>query len=257
MDTTLIIGLLAAIVALSIAAIAVTQLRERAKIERARKAKAFEDGYKRTSILLDELPSQYLTNELKLILLQRMEASCQNLEKLGTALPVADWLAEARQRQQKVKDDQDQRPPLRIDSPAKSTRIKELLENLFKLIESLNKAGELDNATTKKNLRYVLFLVHKTHADLHIFQARELLRQNEKRKAIHEYHLACTEMGKSKDNPLAAKVIKSLRTRIKELEGQLSEGQAKPVTEEQNRLDKEWGTFLEDDKWKKKADYDE
>ncbi len=257
MDTTLIIGLLVAIVALSIAAIAITQLRERAKIERARKAKTLEDSYKRASILLDELPSQYLTKEIKLLLLRRMEASCQNLEKLGTNLPAADWLSEARLLQQKVLDDQDQRPPLRIDSPAKCNRIKELLENLFKLIESLHKAGELDNRTTKKNLKYVLFLIHKTNADLHIFQARELLRQNEKRKAIHEYHLASTELGKSKDHPLAAKIIKSLRTRIKELEGQLSEGQAKPVTEEQNRLDKEWGTFLEDDNWKKKADYDE
>ena len=257
MDTTAIIGLLAAIVVVSIAAITFTQLRERARIERARKVKALEDSYKRATTLLHELPNQYLTDELKLILLQRMETSCQDLDKLGTSLPVKDWLSEARLLKQKVKAGEDERPPMRIDSPEKSNRVKELLENLFKLLESMHKAGEQDSSAAKKNLKYVLFLVHKTHADLHIFQAREFIRQDEKRKAIHEYHLASTEMGKSRDNPLATKVIKSLRTRIKELEGQLGEGQPKQSTEEQNRLDKEWDTFLEDDKWKKKADYDE
>ncbi|MDX1754791.1 MAG: hypothetical protein R3175_01900 [Marinobacter sp.] len=257
MDTTAIIGLLAAIVVVSIAAIVFTQLRERARLERARKAKILEDGYKRAATLLDELPNQYFTRELKLILLQRMEHCCQALQKLGTSLPVADWLSEAHSLTKKVRADEDQRPSTRIDSPEKSKRVKELLENLFKLIETMHKAGELDSATAKRNLKYVLFLVHKTHADLHIFQAREFIRQDEKRKAIHEYHLATTEMGKSRDNPLAAKVIKSLRTRIKELEGQVNEGQPKQASEEQSRLDKEWDTFLEDDKWKKKADYDE
>lgn len=258
MDTTTIVLSLAAVVAISILAIVVSQLRERAKIERMRKVTAFEDAYKRAQTLLTEIPGQYLTPDLKLVLIQRMETACSGLIALNSDKPAADWQAEAQQLRKLVTSDQDKRPSVRIDSAEKSNQVKELLQNLFKLIESMHKSGQIDNTTAKKNLKYVLFLVHKTYADLHIFQAREHIRQNAIRKAIHEYHLASTEMSKSKDNPLAAKVIKSLRTRIKELEALASEGQkSQAEAAEQNRLDKEWDTFLEDDQWKKKADYDD
>lgn len=257
MDTTTIVLLLAGIVAVSIVAIVISQLRERARIERVRKMTALEDSFRRAHTLLNGLPGQYLTNDLKLLLLQRMESACQDLVPLKSDKPVADWLNETLQLQQKVKANEDKRSPVKIDSPEKSNQVKELLQNLFKLIEGMHKSRQIDSAAAKKNLKYVLFLVHKTHADLHIFQAREHIRQNAIRKAIHEYHLASTEMGKSKDNPLAAKVIKSLRTRIKELEAMANEGKSKQSNEEQSRLDKEWDTFLEDDSWKKKADYDD
>src|SRR5690554_7304246 len=111
------------------------------------------------------------------------------------------------------------------------------------MIEAMHKSGRVDGATAKKNLKYVLFLVHKTHADLHVFQARDHIRQNQIRKAIHAYHLASTEMGKSKDNPLAMKADKSFRTRIKELEASLAYGATQ--TQTHSMLDREWDKFLQ------------
>lgn len=106
-------------------------------------------------------------------------------------------------------------------------------------------------------MKFVLFLVHKTHADLHVFQARDYVKQNEIRKAIHAYHLASTEMGKSRDNPMAMKAVKSFRTRIKELEA-LKDGEPHTkAAEGQSKLDREWDTFLHDEEWRKKADYDD
>ncbi|WP_375177169.1 hypothetical protein [Marinobacter mobilis] len=258
MNTTTIVLALAGIVAISIVAIVASQLREKARIQRMRKIATLEDTYRRAQSLLTELPGQYLTTDIKLLLLQRMETACKSLVSLKSEKPVAEWLADTQQLKQKVSKGEDKRPPTRIDSPEKSNQVKELLKNLFALIETMHKSGQTDKASAKKNLRYVLFLVHKTHADLHIFQAREHMKHNAIRKAIHEYHLASTEMGKSKDNPLAAKAVKSLRIRIKELEAMANEAQAaKAGDAEQNRLDKEWDTFLEDDSWKKKADYDD
>lgn len=258
MNTTTIVLALAGIVAISILAIVTSQLREKAKIQRLRKIATLEDAYRRAQSLLTEIPGQYLTTDLKLLLLQRMEAACKGLIPLKSEKPVAEWLADAQQLKQKVSKGEDKRAPTRIDSPEKSNQVKERLKNLFALIETMHKSGLVDKASAKKNLKYVLFLVHKTHADLHIFQAREYIKQNAIRKAIHEYHLASTEMGKSKDNPLAAKAVKSLRIRIKELEALANEAQTSNAgNAEQNRLDKEWDTFLEDDTWKKKADYDD
>lgn len=256
MDTTMIVLLLAAIVTVSIVIIVGVQMRERARIERARKITALEDAYKRSSRLLSELPGQYLTNELKLLLIRSMEDSCRSLVSLKSGSDVAAWQASTAELRRKVENNDDQRTPVKIDSPDKSNYVQELLQNLFRMIEGMHKAGQIDAPTAKKNLKFVLFLVHKTHADLHVFQARDHVRQNQIRKAIHAYHLASTEMGKSRDNPLALKAVKSFRTRIKELEAMEKDGQQSHHEEGQSKLDREWDTFLHDDEWRKKADYD-
>jgi hypothetical protein len=256
MDTTTIVLLLTGIVVVSIVIIVLSQMRERARIERARKITAQEDTYNRAHRLLTEIPGQYLTPDLKLLILKRMEEACHELQALKSNLPVAQWLEAITQAKKAVMESQDSRPPVRIDSPEKASYVKELLQNLFRMIEGMHKSGSINAATAKKNLKYVLFLVHKTHADLHVFQARDYVRQNQIRKAIHAYHLASTEMGKSKDNPLALKAVKSFRTRIKELEAMSTNGKD-GSTESLSKLDREWDHFLQDDEWKKKADYDD
>lgn len=253
----MIVLLLAAVVTVSIVIIVASQMRERARIERARKITALEDSYKRANRLLDEIPGQYLTSDLKLLLIKRMEEACKELQALKSDQPVGDWLNAAQTLEKKIRANEDQRSPVKIDSPEKSSYVKELLENLFKMIEGMHKAGKIDSATAKKNLKFVLFLVHKTHADLHVFQARDYVKQNQIRKAIHAYHLASTEMGKSRDNPMAMKAVKSFRTRIKELEAMKGDEQQGASADGQSRLDREWDTFLHDGEWQKKADYDD
>ncbi|MCK2147891.1 MULTISPECIES: hypothetical protein [Marinobacter] len=257
MDTTTIVIVLAAVVAVSIVLIVLSQMREKARIERARRITSQQDAYNRANRLLSEIPGQYLTADLKLLLIKRMEEACTQLAALKSDLPVKKWQEAAQQLKSQILTKQDTRSPVKIDTPEKATYVKELLQNLFKMIEDMHKNGKLDTATAKKNLKFVLFLVHKTHADLHMFQARDFVRQNEIRKAIHAYHLASTEMGKSRDNPLAMKAVKSFRIRIKELEALSVEGKDTAHTESQAKLDREWDTFLHDEEWKKKADYDD
>lgn len=257
MNTITIVLALAAVVVISIAIIVITQMREKARIERVRKITALEDSYKRCNLLLSELPGQYLTPDLKLLMLKRMEDVCNDLVALKSSLPVQQWREAAVERKTQIRENRDDVRPVRIDSAEKANYVKELLQNLFKMIEAMHKSGRIDGATAKKNLKYVLFLVHKTHADLHVFQARDHIRQNQIRKAIHAYHLASTEMGKSRDNPLAMKAVKSFRTRIKELEAINAEGETTSSEVSESKLDKQWDNFLHDEEWKKKADYDD
>ena len=255
MEATTIVIILAAIVALSLVIIVVSQMREKARIERMRKIRSQQDNYNRASRLLTEIPGQYLNSGLKLILLTQMEDACKNLTTLKTDKPVDQWLNTVKQTRQQVIDKTDNHPPVKIDSPEKSQQVKEHLNNLFKLIESMHKSGRIDAPTAKQNLKYVLFLIHKTHADLHVFQARDHIRQNEIRKAIHSYHSASMEMVKSKDNPLALKAVKSFRTRIKELEASLHDEDT--TAEHGTKLDQEWDNMLQDEEsWKKRKDFD-
>ncbi len=68
----MIVLLLAAIVIVSIVIIVASQMRERARIERMRKITALEDSYNRAHRLLSEIPGQYLTADLKLLLIKRI-----------------------------------------------------------------------------------------------------------------------------------------------------------------------------------------
>lgn len=257
MNTITIVLAFASIVVISIIVIVISQMREKAQIEHVRKITALEDSYKRCNRLLSELPGQYLTSDLKLLLLKRMEDVCNDLAGLKSGLPIEQWREAVLQRKTLIQENRDDARPVKIDSAEKSTHVKELLQNLFKMIEAMHKSGRIDGATAKKKLKYVLFLVHKTHADLHVFQARDHIRQNQIRKAIHSYHLASTEMGKSRDNPLAMRAVKSFRTRIKELEAVSAGGDSSNSAESQSNMDKQWDHFLHDEEWKKKADYDD
>ncbi len=259
MNTTTIVLILAVVVIVSILLIVGSQLRERSRIERARRVTALEDTYNRTLRLLTELPGQYLNKELKLLIIRQMEKAAADLKSLKAGESAAQKVQQAAQLRQAAEAGIDKQAPVKVDTPEKSKHIQELLQVLFKMLESMHKARQIDGATAKKNLKYVLFLVHKTHADLHVFRAREHVKQNQIRKAIHEYHLASTEMNKSRDNPLAVKAIKSFRTRIDELEEAARENNEDQAAtqESQSKLDREWDTFLHDDEWKKKADYDD
>lgn len=257
MDTTTIVIFFAVIVLLSIAAIVIVQAREKAKIERARRAKALEDSYRLTQRLLDELPPQYLTRDLKSIMLMRAEEVCRELGGMKSDLPIQKWASEIQTRRQRMEDGADESSPQRIDTPARAADVKAMLHSLFKIIEGMQKRNRLESGLARKNLKLVLFLVHKTQADYHVSQAREMIRQNQLRKAIHAYHLASTELGKVKDNPMALKAIKSFRTRIKELESMVIDDGKQTKDEEKQRLNKEWDSFLHEEEWKKKADYDD
>lgn len=259
MDTTTIVIFFAIIVLLSIAVIVFVQIREKARIERARRAKTLEDAFRLTQRLQDDLPPQYLTRDLKSIMLMRADEICRSLADMKSDLPVKQWADEVKTRRQKMEDGADERSPQRIDTPARAAEVKNLLQSLFRLVEGMQKRNRIDSKIARKNLKLVLFLIHKTQADYHVSQAREMIRQNQIRKAIHAYHLASTELGKAKDNPMAIKAIKSFRTRIKELEAMANaEEGGETRHQEKHRLDKEWDSFLhEEEEWKKKADYDD
>lgn len=88
MDTTTIVIILAAVVAVSIFLIVLSQMREKARIERARKITNQQDAYNRANRLLSEIPGQYLTSDLKLLLIKRMEEACAQLTGLKSDLPI-------------------------------------------------------------------------------------------------------------------------------------------------------------------------
>lgn len=257
MSTATVIIILFIIALGAIGLIFFSQARERARIERARRLAAAEDNFQHVYRLLDELPPQYLNQELCRIIVSRLEELALQLKSLHSKLDSDGKLADA--RGQLLQIGETPPSPVRITAPETARDIKGLLESLFRLIERQQKTRRIPADQARKLLRYVLFLAHRSQADLFINIGREETQRGNLRKAIHHYHLAATELGKMRDHPQAQKAIKACRAKIQDLEKQAnaSEQPTKAADLEKERLDGEWEEFIHDEEaWKKKADYD-
>lgn len=257
MSTATIIIILFVIALAAIGLIFFIQARERARIERARRLAAAEDAFQHTHRLLDEIPPQYLNQQLRHVIINRLEELAVAAKALNTRLDIDGKIADA--RLQLKEDDAEPGAPVAIRTPETARYIKSLLESLFRLIEQQHKARKLDASQARALLKQVLFLGSRTQADLYIAIARDEMERGHLRKAIHNYHLAATGMAKVKDQPVAQKLIRACRARIEELEIQAagSEASTKPKGPEKSRLDEEMDELLEEEQsWKKRADFE-
>ncbi|WP_097461173.1 hypothetical protein [Mangrovitalea sediminis] len=260
MTTTNIVVLFGVLVIASIGIILFVQARERNRLEQARRLTALEDAHSRMNRMLNELPPQFLTNELRLLIVDRAIELCGEMRALKSTMDIDTLLADDKsRRQQIIESAKGPAPkPLPIDNKETFDTAKHLLELLFRFVEARHKSGKLATSVARQHLKQILFFVHRAQADLLAHTANEHLQRKDFRKAIHCLNLACTELEKSKDNPEAVKAIKGYRQKIEELQQQaLGKQPAAKRAEDTNRLDKEMESMLKDeDAWKKKADYD-
>ncbi len=259
MSTLNIIIVCVVLIVVSILLIFLSQAREKARLERMRRITALEDAHSRMLRMLDELPPQCLTQELRLLLVDRAIEICGELGSMNTRLDVESMLAADQQRRQQIIGGQTA-SPTPIDSADKATNARALLETLFRFVETRHKIGALDSGRARQYLREILFQVHRVKAEYLVFQAREQERRNEARKAIHFLNLACSELAKSKENPVAQRAIATYRQKIQQLEETASGGKKpkKVGASADEKITREWNDFMEEEEgWKKKADYDD
>lgn len=257
MSTATIIIVLFIIALAAIGLIFYIQARERANIERARRLAAAEDAFQHGYRLLDEIPSQYLNQELRQAVVNRLEELAVTAKSLNARINIDGKIAEARLALKE--SDSTSIQPVQITSPETARGIKALLESLFKLIEAQHKARKIEASHARDLLKQVLFLGARTQTDFHLGLGRAEADSGSLRKAIHHYHLAATTMAKFKDNPLAEKVVSLCRARIEVLEQQAAPeknpGAAKTL--ETSRLGEQMDEFIEEEtSWKKRADFE-
>lgn len=262
MTVTAIIIILIALALLGIALLVISHMREKARIERMRRVKTLEDSHSLLRRFIDELPPSYLDKTLKRLILERaLEVSTQ-LRSIGAPGDV-DGRIEADQAALSALESGDPAGPGEVPMNDQ-TRVKEvrnLLQMLFRFVERQKAAGRLTSDVAREELRTILFLVHNVYAELMVYQAQEYYQSQKYRRAIHCYHLAASELEKSKDHPKAVELVRKYRDRIKELNRLASGGEDEKKQEKKqavpSSVNREWEEFVqEEEAWKKKADYD-
>lgn len=263
MTVTAIIVILIVLALLGMALLVISHMREKARIERMRRVKALEDAHSLLRRFIDELPTSYLDKSLRRLILERALEIANQLKTIGAPGNVNARI-EADQAALSALEAGHSGGPgeMAMDDQTKVKEIRHLLQLLFRFIERQKAAGRISGENAREQLNKILFLVHKVYADLMVFQAQEYYQTRKYRRAIHAYHLAASELEKSKGHPEAAQLVAKYRERIKEL-NQLASGDGADSRQQEKKkevpssVNREWEDFIqEEESWKKKADYD-
>jgi hypothetical protein len=236
-----------------------SQMRERARIEKIRKTHVLTERHNRMQLLLNDLPPQYLNNELRVMITER---SIETITELST-LKNDDRLRQQKSQEQeiltKLRENKLKFKPVAVQNEAKAKDVRVLLESLSRFVQNLNKRKRLDANSTKKYLSHIDFSIGQSKADLFTARAEAANKAGKPRVAIHNYHNAIDAFKTLSNNPQATKTIALYKSQIKSLEQaadqQKGTQDAKPAAEGGNA---EWDSFLnkDEDKWQKKNDYE-
>ena len=258
MSATTITIVIFALICLSISAIYISQARERARVEKARRSTICMDRYQRMQQLLHDLPPQYLNNELRIMILERSIETLHELIQLNHNAKHESYLKGDLEHLKQIREQNPKFNPIPVKSEAKAKEARNNLEIMHRFIESQHKNKRLSAAVAKKYLDFIKLSICQSRADL--FCNRAEAAKGKPRLAIHNYHCAIDAYKVLSEHPQALKAIQQLRIKIKALEAEAEQQSqsTKTTTDPVQQHSTEWDSFLkEDDSWQKKNTYDD
>ncbi|MCP5206680.1 MAG: hypothetical protein H7A01_05720 [Hahellaceae bacterium] len=258
MSAPVIITIIVVIIAVSIALIFIGQARERAKIERIRRANTLQDRCRRLKRLTTDLPPQYLAKELKILIIERSIDTLNELKQLQKAdFKHGATLQDEESSLELLKQSTEKPQAVPIVDEVQAKEVQGLLEALQKFVEAQRKKGNIDNASAKKHIQHITYYAAKSKADYYANKAKANIQLKKWRLAIHQYHSAIAELEPLKALTVAQKAIQAYKVRIKELDN-LAEEEKKVAAAKPEEKPDEWKSFIgDDDQWKKKNAYDD
>lgn len=247
------------IIAVCVTGIYIAQSRERARIEKIQKIKRFSDRHERLQRLMHELPPQYLTDELRGLLVKQSIDSLNHILNLKRNKRLEGYLEADEQYLSQLQNKTLKLPPVPIKSPEQAAEVRSLLELLFKFVQQQAKQKLIDPGRAKQYALQIKFGVAKSRADGLAAKADQALKSGKPRVAIHAYHTALEAFKSMADYPKAAEAIALYKAEIKKLEE--TADQHNKELHERGQADEngQWDEFLkkDDDDWKKKNAYDD
>ncbi|ARU57297.1 MAG: hypothetical protein MI864_16545 [Pseudomonadales bacterium] len=258
MSAPVVISIIVLIIFVSITILFIGQAREKAKIEKIRKANTLQDRYRRLKRISLDLPPQYLPRELKILLLERCIDTLNELKVIqNEKFKYASSLVEDTALLEQIKASKEKPKPQQITNEAQAKEVRTLLEALIKFIQNQSKKGFLEKSLAKKHTSFITYMASRSKADYYAAKAKEAISQNKLRIAIHNFHNAIGELEPTKSMTASQKAIQAYKIKIKELE-KLADKVSKEGSEKKESMDKEWSEFMQDDDdWKKKNAYDD
>ena len=248
------------VICVCVVAIYFVQAREKARLQRIQKINTFNDRYTKLQRLLHELPPQYISNDLRLLIVQK---SIETLNRLLELKPSKRYSADLQADEEymtQLQSNKLQLKPMKVANAEQAQEVRALLEVLYKFVQTQAKMKQIDPGRAKKYLQSITFGAAKSKADILNSKAAHAIKSGKPRVAIHAYHTAIEAFKNVKDDPKAAELIAAYRAEIKKLEQDADKHnqEVKAKAQAKGETGDEWNEFLGDDnEWKKKNAYDD
>lgn len=258
MSTTTITIIIFAVIFLGIGAISISQAREKARIERVRRASICNDRYQRLQHLLNDLAPQYLNNELRIMITERSLETVNELIRLNNEPKYQAYLESGLNYIKQLRENNPKFPNVVINSEAQAKQARDNLGVLYRFIETQHKNKRIPKENAQKYLEYIKFSICQSKADL--FCSRAEAAKAKPRVAIHNYHSAIDAFKPLTNHPQAVKAIQQYKANIKALEDEADQKNRELKAKSSINIEdknSEWGAIGKDDTWQKKNNYDD
>ncbi|MCR8924300.1 hypothetical protein NO559_16100 [Dasania sp. GY-MA-18] len=253
MSTTIIIGLVALLLAVLIAVAIMLQTIEKNNKEKRRIEAALKNRARNFQHMLESFPEGFLNKDLRLLVCKCLSEVYKQLKNLDPKnATYAKNLAAVDQQVAAVKNQADNNNVVRLSDPAQIKEVQKLLQSLHGFIGKLNKSKKLPNDQAKAYAQQVRNLIIRTSLDVLISGVNDATNRNKPRLAIHYLHMIIDKLNKENNSGQYSDQIAAYKQQITELEQK-----ALAHDEHMQEVAEEWENATEDDStWKKNAIYD-
>lgn len=226
-----------------------------ARLNRAVKIAELRERARRFEHILAYFPPQYLSKELKLIVIDEIIASLSATLAICNNATISDQRAKAKLKKEEIKQDGEFDSPRPITTVDEANDIRSLTADLHRHVTDKYRHRKLDKKTAKRLLTHLKILMTQTVVDINVYKANEAQDVMKFRLAVQYYRRAKEELKKAPQNSFIRKQDEALdgairKTHNLEVEALQKQLAANPknstlsqgVEEEEN----------EDENWKKK-----
>lgn len=214
----MLIGVLVAIgVAVLIGIGFISHSLERARLERARQVAELSARVRHCSAISAQLPGQFMSTELATLLLTIEQQLLLQLQKLDRKNPKVDKELASVRQQLAGGEPNVSNPPRQIADENQAREVRDLLENLHKLIGQGHRDGLVDKAGMARWSAQIRQFLTVTALDMYESIARKALQEGKPRVAKLQYERALGYLQKQND-PAYAELYAKLRTKLKQAE---------------------------------------
>ncbi|WP_373186146.1 hypothetical protein [Halopseudomonas sp.] len=229
---------------------------ERARIERARTIADLSSRLKICRTINGQLPGQYMSPELKVLLTGLEISLLEKLVRLDRKDERAQQMLESTRQELKKPELTVANPPQKMESEVQAKEARLMLENLHNLLTQAHKERIIDQLTLQQWSGQIRQYLLATSLEVFEVLARQGMRQGKPRIAKLQYERAIAYLNQQNNPALADQIL-----RFKELLKQASEATVR--SEQASTADSsELSAGLQeleisDEEWKKKAVYDD
>lgn len=229
-----------------------------ARLEKMRRVAQLTHAYRLTQRYLHRIPSQYLTRECRLLLLERAIAF---LEKLGKETPgsqlVSSKIFRNRAMLETLQTNFVRPPPDAVNTAIEAREAQMHLAEFGRFVEIQARSGAVAQAVAEEIVAKLNWLSIQVVADFYREQGATAEKNGEYRLAIHHFNNAIQEFNKHLEFELAVQGAQACQASIEQNEQRLTEQETShegkvEAAEDDAMLLKEWDTLFEEGAGEKK-----